>query len=230
MAAFMTLGLCHINVSAAVEEEEDIMPVASITANDVYVFENDTDNEGSYDVKPDHVIVTMLNDDVYEGSMQEVMGQLAEAYPEDTFDIDYELGGEDLADELEIGTYESTVWITYNGVDTEYGQYHFIVADNPILSFDVDDISIYYEDTEHRDEYNGENADWDAYRAFPISAAIVTYEKEYRGGIDDVIEDFKADYPDYRIDAFAHDDQSPDNKWSRANTYQAYYHLSSYKV
>ena len=230
MAAFMTLGLCHINVSAAVEDEEDIMPVASITANDVYVFENDTDNEGSYDVKPDHVIVTMLNDDVYEGSMQEVMDQLAEAYPEDTFDIDYELGGEDLADELEIGTYESTVWITYNGVDTEYGLYHFIVADNPILSFEVDDISIYYEDTEHRDEYNGENADWDAYRAFPISAAIVTSEKEYIGGIDDVIEDFKADYPDYRIDAFAHDDQSPDNKWSRANTYQAYYHLSSFDV
>ncbi|MBR6218800.1 MAG: hypothetical protein IKQ63_09835 [Eubacterium sp.] len=230
MAAFMTLGLCHINVSAAVEDEEDIMPVASITANDVYVFENDTDNEGSYDVKPDHVIVTMLNDDVYEGSMQEVMDQLAEAYPEDTFDIDYELGGEDLADELEIGTYESTVWITYNGVGTEYGLYHFIVADNPILSFEVDDISIYYEDTEHRDEYNGKNADWDAYRAFPISAAIVTSEKEYIGGIDDVIEDFKADYPDYRIDAFAHDDQSPDNKWSRANTYQAYYHLSSFDV
>lgn len=230
MAAFMTLGLCHINVSAAVEDEEDIMPVASITANDVYVFENDTDNEGSYDVKPDHVIVTMLNDDVYEGSMQDVMDQLAEAYPEDTFDIDYELGGEDLADELEIGTYESTVWITYNGVDTEYGLYHFIVADNPIISFEVDDISIYYEDTEHRDEYNGGNADWDAYRAFPISAAIVTSEKEYRGGIDDVIEDFKADYPDYRIDAFAHDDQSPDNKWSRANTYQAYYHLSSFDV
>lgn len=182
--------------------EDEWCPVVDMSVDDIYITQR---YSFAYDIMPARLIVRMDDDDEFKGSPRDVCRMLEEKYPEHTFDfITWTIEPVKKWEEGE--TYSPSCGLCIDGVETDVMAFFNATLMAPVLSVQVDDVSVLegdYQDydgyslvvQEEPDPYSGvpgayiriwEREAWKGYDATPKSLTV-TLDESAAAGEDRVI-------------------------------------------